>query len=64
MQYKPHLIKNTKNNTFTFIYIDSEKLHSKPMTFDNLEKAFSTKNSPIKHIYIKKIPSANDKKNI
>ena len=64
MQYKPHLVKNPKNNSFKFIYLDSEKIHSKPIIFDNLEKAFSTKNSPIKHIYIKRTPPSNDKKNL
>lgn len=53
MQYKPHLIKNLKTNKFTFIYVDAERLRFKATNFDNLEKAFSTKNSPIKCIYLK-----------
>lgn len=54
MKYKPFLLKDKKEKRFTLIHIDTMKVETSTPVYDSLNTITTTKNSPIKKIYLSK----------
>ncbi|MCH9617865.1 MAG: hypothetical protein SP4CHLAM5_10190 [Chlamydiia bacterium] len=54
MKYKPFLLKSKDSNHYTLIHLDTVNIKNMPPIYDSLGMVATTKNSPIKKIYLKK----------